>query len=53
MFENSLIVSVGIGAAVGGPSREYLEALCENPLQVNAMLAQLEMEKAQRGNDDG
>lgn len=48
MFLRSLPISVGIGAAIGGPNKEFLEAICENPLHVEALMANIESEKAKQ-----
>lgn len=41
-------VSIGVSAAIGGMTEEFLRAICENEMQVQAMLAQIEAEKAKK-----
>lgn len=41
-------MSVGIGAALGGASEDFLRAICENEMQVQTMLAKIELEKAKK-----
>ncbi len=47
-YLQALPISVGIGAAIKGPGKEFVEALCENPLQVVAIMAKVEAEKANK-----
>jgi hypothetical protein len=49
-FLNSISVSIGIGSATGGPTKELLQAICENDLQVAEMESKIEFEKASRRN---
>lgn len=41
-------VSIGVSAAIGGMTEEFLQAICENELQIQAMMVQIEAEKAKK-----
>jgi hypothetical protein len=47
-FVKAMSVSIGVGAAIGGVSEDFLRAICENEMQIQAMLVQIEMEKAKK-----
>lgn len=44
----ALPVSIGIGAAMGGVKKEFLQALCENDMQVENMMLELDLEKSKK-----
>ena len=48
MFIQALPVSIGASAAIGGVPEEFLRAICENEMQVQAMMVQIEAEKAKK-----
>ena len=44
----ALPVSIGVGSVLGGVKKEFLQAICENELQVENMMLKIEAEKTSK-----